>query len=326
MDKLVAVITDGNLRGLADQLQTLVGDDVELRWPSGPEQTRAALADADVIVGGRFDAELAGAAPRLRLVQVSGAGTDGVDRTVLRPGIALANTYHHQDAMAEYAIWAAIGLRRGLPAADAKLRQQVWSSPAQDSALPLPVGLAGARIGLYGFGHVGERAWRAFAAFGTLGAAVTGCGSVDAGAHGLEWAGGPDALLRLCAESDILLVSPPLTAGTRGAVGAAELDALGPDGILINVARGPVVEETALYEALRDHRLSAAAIDVWYNYPAAGTRTGAPASRPFGELDNVLITPHISGVARATFEGRVRDIATNLLALRDGSPLINPTA
>jgi len=325
MDRLVAVITDGNLRRLADLLEASVGDEVELRWPTGQAATLAALADADVLVGGRFEAELAAAAPRLRLVQVSGAGTDGVDRSALRPGVALANTYHHEDAMAEYAVWAAIGLRRGLVAADAKLRRQVWASPAQDAELPLPVGLAGARIGLYNFGHVGERAWRAFACFGALGATVTGRGSVDAGSHGLEWAGGPDELSRLCAESDILLVSPPLTAETRGAVGAAEIEGLGPDGILINVARGPVVDESALYEALRDHRLGAAAIDVWYRYPPEGTGVGSPASRPFGDLDNVLLTPHISGVARATFEGRIRDIAANLLALRAGGPLINQT-
>ena len=323
MDKLVAVITDGNLRGLADLLQARVGEGVELRWPTGPKATMAALADADALVGGRFDAQLAGAAPRLRLVQVSGAGTDGVDRSVLRPGVALANTYHHQDAMAEYAVWAAIGLRRGLVTADDQLRQGFWASPAQNAELPLPVGLAGARIGLYGFGHVGERAWRAFASFGATGAAVTGRGAVDADAHGLAWAGGPEQLARLCAESDILLVSAPLTEQTRGAVGPAEIEALGSDGILINVARGPVVAEQALYEALRDQRLGAAAIDVWYHYPPAGEPVGAPSDLRFGKLENVLLTPHISGVARSTFEGRVGDIARNLLALRDGTPLVN---
>lgn len=325
MDKLVAVITDGNLRRLADLLQAQLGEGVELRWPAGRDATLAALADADALVGGRFDTELAAAAPRLRLVQVSGAGTDGVDRSALRPGVALANTYHHEDAMAEYAVWAAVGLRRGLAGADAKLRRQVWASPAQDPVLPLPVGLAGARIGLYGFGHVGERAWRAFASFGASGAAVSGRGAVAAEEHGLAWAGGPDQLPRLCAESDILLVSVPLTPETTGAIGSAELDAIGTAGIVINVARGPVIAESALYEALREHRLGAAAIDVWYSYPPAGSNRAAPANLPFGELDNVLLTPHISGVARATFEARVRDIATNLLALRDGTPLVNVT-
>lgn len=323
MHKLVAVITDGNLFRLAGALQERVGGTVELRWPTDRAATVAALADADAIVGGAFDNELAAAAPQLRLVQVSGAGTNGVDRAALRPGIALANTYHHQDAMAEYALWAAIDLRRGLSAADAQLRRDRWASPAQDPGLPLPTGLAGARVGLYGFGHVGERAWRAFAPFGATGAAVTGRGAVRAEDHGLAWAGGTDQVARLCTESDILLVSVPLAAETTGAIGAAELDAVGADGVLINVARGPVVQEQALYEALRDRRLGAAAIDVWYSYPTPGSSTGAPAGVPFGELDNVLLTPHISGVVQATFDARVGDIAANLLALRDGSPLIN---
>ncbi|SDT45661.1 NAD(P)-dependent oxidoreductase [Microlunatus soli] len=325
MDSLIVVITDGNLLPLADILQQRLGDSAELRWPTDRAETLAAIADADAIVGGAFDTELAAAAPRLRLVQVSGAGTNGVDRAALRPGIALANTYHHQDAMAEYAVWAAIDLRRGLSGADRQLRAGRWASPAQDPALPLPVGLAGARIGLYGFGHVGERAWRAFASFGSTGAAVTGRGAVRAAEHGLEWAGGVDQLGRLCEESDILLVSAPLTAETTGAIGPAELAALGPDGIMINVARGPVVQETALYEALRDGRLGAAAIDVWYHYPPTVGATTMPADAPFNELHNVLLTPHISGVVRATFEARIGDIATNLLALRDGAPLINLT-
>lgn len=323
MQPLIAVVTDANLRELADLLESQVGDAVDLRWPADAAELRDALQDADALVGGRFDAELAAAAPRLRLVQVSGAGTDGVDRTALRPGIALANTYHHQDAMAEYAVWAAIGLRRGLPAADAALRRDRWLSPAQERDRPLPAGLAGARVGLYGFGHVGERAWLAFASFGAIGAAVSGRGAVDARRHGLAWSAGPDQLTRLCTESDILLVSPPLTQQTRGAIGPRELDALGPAGILINVARGPVVQEQALYEALVDHRLGAAAIDVWYNYPPPGTPDGAPSRLPYGALDNVLLTPHISGVVRATFAARVGDIAANLRALRDGTELIN---
>jgi phosphoglycerate dehydrogenase-like enzyme len=146
---------------------------------------------------------------------------------------------------------------------------------------------------------------------------------VRADDHGLVWAGGPGQLDRLCAESDVLLVSVPLADDTRGAIGPSELEALGPNAIMINVARGPVVQEQALYDALRTQRLGAAAIDVWYNYPTPGNATQPPASMPFGELDNVLMTPHVSGVAESTFTARVTDIAANLLAVRDGSPLRN---
>ena len=88
------------------------------------------------------------------------------------------------------------------------------------------------------------------------------------------------------------------------------------------MARGPVVDEEALYGALRDGRLGGAAIDVWYSYPA-GSTVGAPSRFPFRDQPNVLMTPHISGVALGTFRGRVRDIAANVAALAGGEPLRN---
>ena len=320
---MIVVVSDANLLRLRDGLEAALPEGTGVRWAMDLSQAAAEglLADADVLVGPAFTAEVAAAAPELRLVQVAGAGLDGIDRAALG-GIRLANTFHHEDAMAEYALWAAIGLRRGLPGVDRALRADRWESPAMDPALPLPGGLAGARVGLFGFGHIGERTWRAFAHFGATGAAVTGRGDVDAGAHRLAWAGGPAELRRLCLESDVLVCCVPLTEATRGSVGAAQLDALGSHGVLINLARGPVVDEKALYIALRDNRLGAAAIDVWYRYPV-GSTAGEPSRFPFRDLPNVLMTPHISGVALSTFRGRLRDIAANVAALAAGEPLRN---
>ena len=78
-------------------------------------------------------------------------------------------------------------------------------------------------------------------------------------------------------------------------IGADQLRALGPDGVLINVGRGPLVDERALFDALRDSDIRAAAIDVWYQYPAGPGERAAPATLPFAQLANVLMTPHSSG-------------------------------
>ena len=93
-----------------------------------------------------------------------------------------------------------------------------------------------------------------------------------------------------------------------------------PDALLVNVARGPLVDPEALYPALRDQANGGAVVDVWYSYPAGGNEA-APATEPFGELDNVFLTPHISGVASETFRGRARDVAANIRHLAAGEPL-----
>ena len=98
---------------------------------------------------------------------------------------------------------------------------------------------------------------------------------------------------------------------------------VGPDGVLINVGRGPLVNERALFDALRNGDVRAAAIDVWYRYPAGPGATTAPATLPFGELANVLMTPHSSGVTTDTFIGRTDDIAANIGRLARGETLRN---
>ena len=105
-------------------------------------------------------------------------------------------------------------------------------------------------------------------------------------------------------------------------IGDAQLRALGPDGVLINVGRGPLVQERALYDALAGGVIRAAAIDVWYRYPS-GDDVSPPSELPFADLPNLLMTPHSSGVTRDTFTGRVDDIVANIGRLQRGEPLRN---
>ena len=128
-----------------------------------------------------------------------------------------------------------------------------------------------------------------------------------------------DRLLREC---DVAVVSAPLNQRTEGMIGAPQLQALGPDGVLINVGRGLLVQERALYDALAGGVIRAAAIDVWYRYPA-GDDVSAPGTMPFADLPNLLMTPHSSGVTRDTFSGRVDDVVTNIGRLQRGEPLRN---
>lgn len=319
---LNVVVTDANLLPLRDELAAALPPGTRLSWAvdvSGAELD-SALADAHVLVGPELTPETAQAAPHLRLVHVAGAGTDRVDLAALRPGVVVANTFHHERSIAEYVAWAAIDLRRELHRADAALRTGRWRSSVHDRRLPQTETLDAARIGFVGFGHIGAAAWRVLSAFGATGCAVTGSGRLDAASAGLAWAGATDELPRLLAQSDVVVVCAPLNDTTRGLIGAPELALLGADGVLVNVARGPVVQEQALYEALAAGRIRGAALDVWYSYPGPDG-VARPSAHPFENLDNVLMTPHLSGVTRQTFLGRLADIAANITALAEGRPL-----
>lgn len=171
--------------------------------------------------------------------------------------------------------------------------------------------LASATVGFVGFGHIGARCWELFRAFGARGVAVTRRGDVDAVARGLDWSGTVDDLGTLLETADVVVVSAPLTGATTGLIGAAELSRMRSSAVLINVGRGPVVDEDALYRALSERTIGAAALDVWYRYPSEGN-VAAPGHHPFEKLDNVLMTPHSSGLTRETFARRAADIAANI--------------
>jgi phosphoglycerate dehydrogenase-like enzyme len=280
------------------------------------------LRDADVFVGGRFTAAMAEVADKVRLVHAAGAGTDKIAFDALGPDVLVANTFHHEQSIAEYVLAAAVLLRRGFLGQDWALREGIWATSVYDRSIPQPRSLHGARVGFVGFGHIGRRSWQLFHSFACVGAAVTGGGTLDAAAEGLSWADDVASLDRLMVESEVVVVSAPLTERTGGMIGVDQLRALGPEGVLINVGRGPLLVESALYEALSEHAIAGAAIDVWYRYPDADGHV-APSELPFEKLPNVLMTPHSSGVTYDTFVGRVDDIAANIWRLARGEPLQN---
>ncbi|MCV7278325.1 hydroxyacid dehydrogenase [Mycolicibacterium flavescens] len=312
------VIADANLVPHRSRLEAALPDGCAVEWFPGGAPAES-LRDATVYVGSRFTAEMAATAEKLRLIHVAGAGTDKIDFAAVSSDVLVANTFHHERSIAEYIVAAAVLLRRDFLAQDRALREGRWATPVYDPAIPQLPTLGDARIGFVGFGHIGRAAWDLFRAFGCSGAAVTGSGRVPE--CGLDWADDTGSLDRLLRECDVAVVSAPLTEQTTGMIGAEQLRLLGADGVLINVGRGPLVQERGLYDALSGKVIRAAAIDVWYRYPSDGPC--APSELPFAELPNVLMTPHSSGVTRDTFEGRADDIAANIGRLSRGEALTN---
>lgn len=320
VERLKVLVVDSNLAHHREALEAAVSDVADVAWlPVGASGVEAHLREVDVLVSQKFTPAWADAAPRLRAILAPGAGHDGIDKTAVGPGVVVANTFHHAASIAEYVVATAVIMRRGLALQDKALRSGQWASSVYQAGIPQAPTLASARVGIVGYGSIGQATWRALAALGASGAAVSWTPRHEA-PDGLAWFGGLDALPRLLTESDLVVVALPLTPETEHLFGAAELDLIGPAGLLVNVARGPLVEPHALYDALKTGRLGGAVLDVWYAYPSDGDQAD-PAPVPLGELPNVFMTPHVAGVTTATFAGRAADVAANIRRLAMGEPL-----
>lgn len=280
------------------------------------------VAQADVVVTGHLPAEVAAAATRLKLVQTPGAGYEGIAFDALPPGVIVANTFHHGRSIAEYVVMATLALMRDLVPSDRALRAGRWRSVRYDPTIQRPDTLRGKTVGVIGLGEIGREVVRLFTVFDTRCVAIRRDPGRGSEGVTLDWLGGPDRLHDLCAESDVVVVTVPLSSETRSLIGARELAAMKPTALVVNVARGPVIDEDALYTTLVERRIAGAALDVWWRYPDSSGK-GEPSSRPFAELDNVVLTPHVSGVTTETFAGRVVDIARNIDRLVAGEPLAN---
>jgi phosphoglycerate dehydrogenase-like enzyme len=276
-----------------------------------------------VLVTMAFTREMGAAARRLKLVQVPGAGLDRIDRAAIPAGAWLANAYGHDVGIAEYVMGAMLTLSRSFCRLDAALRRGEWESQWAVSA-PTPAPwpeLAGKTLGILGYGRIGRALARRARAFDMEIWAVRR-DVAGADADGLAFLGGPEALGEVLRRADYLAITLSLTDVTRGLLGDRELAMLKPTAVLVNVARAEIVDEEALYRALAQRTLAAAALDVWYRYPTAAGAT-FPARLPFHELPNVLMTPHVSGWTEGMLDARARVIAENIHRAVRGEPPVN---
>jgi phosphoglycerate dehydrogenase-like enzyme len=283
----------------------------------------SALPDTDVLVSMAFTQAMADAAPRLKLVQVPGAGLDRIDRLALRPGTHLANAYGHEAGIAEYVIGSMLALTRSFHRLDQKLKAGEWESQwsVGTPSPPLWPELAGKTLGILGFGHIGKALARRAAAFDMKVCAVRRQ-TQGAAPSCVEFVGGPERLDELLGSSDYIAITLSLSPETRGLLDSRRIGLMKPTAYLVNVARAEIVDEQALYAALAGGRLAGAALDVWWRYPTMAGRV-IPSSAPFHTLGNVIMTPHISGWTEGMLEARANVIAENIARAARGEPPLN---
>jgi phosphoglycerate dehydrogenase-like enzyme len=314
-------VTDPIISAFADDLRRT---EREHEWTfadaTNPASVSAAIDGADVIVCSRLTAADMTGGAGVRLVHATGAGVDRIDLDQVPQAAAVCNTGHHGPAIAEHVLMTALMLRRRATAADAEMRRGEWRTVATVPGTPYHRTLAGSTLGLIGYGEIGRSVARLAKAFGMRVVALRR--HPDAGGLGAELLDrvyGEKDLHPLLDESDVVVITAPLTETTRGLIDAPALTHLHPDALIVNVARGAIIDEDALYDALAAGRIGGAAIDVWWDAPAGAE--APPVVHRFAALDRVVLTPHYSGHAREVFTARAADIARNIDLLDAGQPL-----
>jgi glyoxylate reductase len=263
-----------------------------------------------VMPGERVDAELCDAAPKLRAVSTVSVGYDHVDVAELsRRGIAFGNTPGVlTNATADLTFALVLGVARRLVEANQAVVHGRW--PAWDPGFMLGRDLAGATLGVVGLGRIGEAVARRARAFEMNVLATTRRPREAAGLTLVD-------LDELLARSDFVSLHVPLGPDTRHLIGRRELAMMRPDAILINTARGAVVDEGALVDALTDGTIGGAGLDVYEEEPL-------PSGHPLLALENCLLLPHV-GSATVETRAAMADLAVaNLLAAFAGEPMPNP--
>jgi phosphoglycerate dehydrogenase-like enzyme len=276
-----------------------------------------ALQDADAIISMNWSVALP--APRLKLLHLPGAGTDAIDFAAVPPTASVCNAYGHEVSIAEYVLATMLEMTIGVRRMDASLRRNHWAGWWRLG--PLHDYVFGKTVGIVGYGRIGREVARRARAFGMN---VIACSrtakAADEFVERVNDMSGFEALMRA---SDFVVVGLPLDESSRGLIDARALTLMKPSAVIINPSRGPLIEEEALYLALRERRIGGAVIDVWHQYPPPGQSEGAPSRFPFHELDNVIMTPHASAWTMHQIQQRCAIIIENLERLARGEPLVN---
>lgn len=308
-----------------------LGDDVldRLRESApGHEISKEPDSATEMLIEGRPERWHIEASPNLRWVVVPFAGVPRatIDLVQEFPGLSLHNLHHNAPHTAETALALLFAAAKQIVPMDNALRRNDWGPRYTPDWSEL---LSGKTCLLLGYGEIGQRIGRVLKALEVDVLAIRRRPS-GPGEYSI------DALHTLLPRADVLIITVPHTKDTEGLIGAEELAMLPDKAILINVARAQIVDERALFEALKSGKLHSAGLDVWYRYPqeegsavpgyfvAPKSASNTPPSNyPFHEIRSLVMSPHRGGATAGTEAHRVRHLAELIGAAATGRPVLN---
>jgi phosphoglycerate dehydrogenase-like enzyme len=284
--------------------------------PNRPEP-----ADYEILVAGRPKREYITASPTLKTLIIPWAGLPDETRELMLgfPQIAVHNLHHNAAPAAEMVVTLMLAAAKSTVPVDRAFRRHDWR-PRYEPAPSLL--MSGKTAMILGYGAIGQRVARTCQALGMDVIAVKRHIPDESEVEIQR----PEALHTLLPRADALLICLPHTPQTDDLIGAEELALLPSNAVLVNVGRGAIVNQGALFNALREGTIHAAGLDVWYNYPADEPSRSCtpPGDYPFHELDNIVMSPHRGGTSDRRDFLRMECLAELLNAAARGEPMPNP--
>jgi len=282
---------------------------------NGTDEFIAMALEADAIIGGKIPTPNWPNIPKLKVFQIPWTGYDFCSPQTMPNGIPVCNCYEHETTIAEFVLCAMLETKIGLRQIDQRFRAEGWGGKQPGSSLNHGE-IRNRTVGIVGYGHIGKEVAHRAAAFGMRVIAIRR--SKHKTIPPLDWLGSTDQLDQLLAESDFVVVACDMNKETIGMIGAPQLARMKPDSVIINVGRGRVIDEEALYQALKDRSIGGAVLDVWYNYIGNDNKDVWPCNYPFQDLDNVILSAHESAASPEQLERRWKFVADNLQRVANG--------
>ncbi len=282
------------------------------------EEMAKLIAETDVLISGAYKAawrDPSGQHPKF--IHSVGAGIDGLDLEAVPEGCPVCNVYGHDKGVAEHAFLLCMALNKNLPKLDQSLRKGDWIQ--EQPYLPE---MRNRKLLILGLGHIGEQLVR-WGKFLEMNITVLTRNMTDerAAKLDLDTYGTLEDLDQHLPNADFVVIAIPSATETDGLFGAAQFQAMQPTSFIVNVGRGPVIDEKALYNALKTKEIAGAGIDVWWQYYTPDEPIKHPSIYPLHELDNIIMTPHKP--TYETMEFRWKFIAENIQRLAKTEPLEN---
>jgi phosphoglycerate dehydrogenase-like enzyme len=284
--------------------------------PATRDEANERLPEADVVYGWAVNADNLAKASRLRWIHVSAAGVGPLlFPALVASDVVLTNgSGLHSESMGEHAIGVMLAFVRNLHLSrDAQLQKRWVQSELLQNGPPFR-DLAGSTIVIVGFGRIGTAIARRAHALGLHVIAVRKHPAATLEPAHEQW--GIERLGEALARADWVVLATPLTPVTKHLIGAAELKRMRPEGVILNLGRGALIDEPALIVALREKRIAGAGLDVTAEEPL-------PEASPLWAMPNVILTPHTSGLGPRHWERAVDQFAGNLRRYLAGEPLEN---